>query len=77
MILILSNKWDVTVDFVVKELQQRGYPYLRLNTEDLPGREITTELPDFSIEIEEDGERIDLVERVGAVWSTGRNLRIF
>jgi len=68
MILILSNKYDVTVDFVVKELQQRNYPYLRLNTEDLLNIDVTTKLPDFSIIVEKDGEVIDLTERVGAVW---------
>lgn len=36
MILILTNKEDVTVDFVVKELQTRDAPYYRLNTEDIP-----------------------------------------
>jgi len=68
MILILSNKWDVTVDFVVKELQEREYPYLRLNTEDLSSLSITTELPDFSIVVEKGTETIDLVEEIGTVW---------
>lgn len=68
MILIISNKWDVTVDFVVKELQDRDYPYLRLNTEDLPELNVTTELPDFSVTIEKKGEKVDLTEEVGAVW---------
>jgi glutathione synthase/RimK-type ligase-like ATP-grasp enzyme len=68
MILILSNKWDVTVDFVVEELRNRGYPYLRINTEDLSKYEVTTELPDFSIEVETDNQTVDLAEDVGAVW---------
>lgn len=68
MILILSNKWDVTVDFVVRELQKRNYPYLRINTEDLHEFDVTTELPDLSIVIQKDGEEIDLAEEVGSVW---------
>jgi len=68
MILILSNKWDVTVDFVVKELQNRGHPYLRLNTEDLPELEVTTELPDFSVVVEKQSERVKIEEEINAVW---------
>lgn len=68
MILILSNKWDVTVDFVIKELQKRGHPYLRLNTEDLPDLQVTTKLPDISIEVEKQGETINLVKEIGAIW---------
>jgi glutathione synthase/RimK-type ligase-like ATP-grasp enzyme len=68
MILILSNKYDVTVDFVVKELQRRDYPYLRLNTEDLADIDVTTRLPDLSIVVEKDGRVVDLTESVGAVW---------
>ena len=36
MILIVTSKRDLTSDFIVLELQRRGLPYLRLNTEDLP-----------------------------------------
>jgi len=36
MILIITSKRDLTSDFIVLELQSRGLPYLRLNTEDLP-----------------------------------------
>lgn len=68
MILIISNKWDVTVDFVVKELQNRGYPYLRINTEDLPEYSVTTEISEFSVEVETESETVDLVEEVGAIW---------
>ncbi|WP_411679671.1 MvdC/MvdD family ATP grasp protein [Clostridium thailandense] len=37
-ILILTNKEDVTVDFVVRELQRRKISYYRLNTEDIPDK---------------------------------------
>lgn len=36
MVLILTNKDDITVDFVVKELKRRNVSYYRLNTEDIP-----------------------------------------
>ncbi|TXL65628.1 hypothetical protein FHP05_05750 [Cerasibacillus terrae] len=35
-VLIITNKDDITVDFVVKELQRKEMPYYRLNTEDIP-----------------------------------------
>lgn len=37
-ILLLTNKNDVTVDFIIKELQKRNIPYYRLNTEDIPNK---------------------------------------
>ena len=36
MILIISNKQDVTTDLVVRRLQQKSIPYLRMNTETFP-----------------------------------------
>lgn len=36
MIIILTNKDDITVDFVVHELQKQQIKYYRLNTEDIP-----------------------------------------
>lgn len=36
MILLVTNRRDVTSDHIVLELQRRGLPYARLNTEDLP-----------------------------------------
>lgn len=40
MILIVTNKRDVTTDFVVLEMRRRGVPFARLNTEDLPQYEV-------------------------------------
>jgi glutathione synthase/RimK-type ligase-like ATP-grasp enzyme len=36
MILVVTSKRDLTSDFIVLELQRKGLPYLRLNTEDVP-----------------------------------------
>ncbi len=36
MILLITNKEDITVDFIVHKLKLRGYDYYRLNTEDIP-----------------------------------------
>lgn len=38
IILLLTNKEDLTADFVVLELQKRGIPYYRFNTEDFPAK---------------------------------------
>ena len=36
MILLITNKEDITVDFIVQKLKARGCSYYRLNTEDIP-----------------------------------------
>ncbi|MBQ9610227.1 MAG: hypothetical protein IJV15_12385 [Lachnospiraceae bacterium] len=36
MILLITNKDDVTVDYVVRELRRQQLPYYRLNTEEIP-----------------------------------------
>lgn len=36
MYLVVTNKRDLTSDFIILELQRRGLPYIRLNTEDIP-----------------------------------------
>lgn len=61
MYLVLTNKRDLTSDFIILELKRRGLPYLRLNTEDIPvavfqcfpGTESTWrfDLPDASFEL--------------------------
>ena len=38
MILILTNKDDITVDFIVNRLKLNNIPYYRLNTEDIPNQ---------------------------------------
>jgi len=40
VILIVTNGRDLTSDFVVLELQRRGLPYFRLNTETLPAARV-------------------------------------
>ncbi|MDM4771175.1 hypothetical protein [Solimonas sp. SE-A11] len=35
MFLIVTNKRDITSDFIVLELQKRSLPFFRLNTEDI------------------------------------------
>jgi hypothetical protein len=69
MILILTNKWDITVDFVVKELRSRGHGFLRLNTEDLSAERATIALPDFHIWVSKQDELHDLTKDISVVWN--------
>ncbi len=48
MILLVSNKWDISLDFVVRELRRRNELFLRLNSEDLPYSALKVSFPDFA-----------------------------
>ena len=65
---ILSNKWDLTVDFVVRELRQRKHEFLRLNSEDLRLGRASTTLPEFRIYISSRGQQIEL-SNARVVWN--------
>lgn len=69
MILILTNKWDISADFVVKELTKRNYPFLRINTEDLPSEQATISLPDLHISVSKRGKLHDLADNVHVIWN--------
>lgn len=57
MILLVTNKEDVTVDLVIMELQRRGREFFRLNTEDLPAARIAIE-DQGSVSIEHNGRML-------------------
>ncbi|WP_297767810.1 hypothetical protein [uncultured Roseovarius sp.] len=40
-ILLATNKQDITTDYLVREMRNRGVPFLRVNTEDLPQTIVT------------------------------------
>lgn len=40
-VLLATNKQDITTDYLVREMRNRGVPFLRLNTEDLPQTIVT------------------------------------
>src|SRR3989304_10162962 len=69
VILILSNKWDLTVDFVVRELQRREHSFLRLNTEDLVSQKATITLPDLHIFVSKHQKIYDLTKEVRVIWN--------
>jgi len=69
VILILSNKWDVTVDFVVAELRSRGIKFTRINTEDLASGRATIRLPELRILVSKHGHVYDLTEEINVIWN--------
>ncbi|MBN9885679.1 MULTISPECIES: hypothetical protein [Salipiger] len=40
-VLLATNKQDITTDFLVREMRNRGVPFVRINTEDLPQAIVT------------------------------------
>lgn len=61
VVLLATNKQDITTDFVVRELQARSVPYLRLNTEDLPQWQVTvSSLVPFDITLRRGHRRHEL-----------------
>ncbi|MBN8473617.1 hypothetical protein [Sulfuritalea sp.] len=68
MILILSNKWDITVDFVVRELKRRDAEFLRINTEDLTKDGVAFYFPGPRLMVTRDGKAFDLSSCITAIW---------
>lgn len=59
MILLVTNRRDITTDYVVAELQRRQLPYFRLNTEQLPKALCSmSPFPRQAWSVEIDGKRI-------------------
>lgn len=65
VILLLSNKWDVSTDYIVENLRRRNHRFLRINTEDLAGSTSSASLPSFSYRIKD--KRINLAENLHSV----------
>lgn len=56
VILIISNKFDFTTDYVCLELQARKTPYLRLNRDEFDQYRVTFDVNSGSITVEITGE---------------------
>ena len=67
VILIISNKWDVSVDFIVKELRQRNKEFIRLNTEIFPKPNCHASFPDFSFVISDGYKKLELANNLKSV----------
>ncbi|WP_415895893.1 hypothetical protein ACMXYQ_05925 [Neptuniibacter sp. PT34_22] len=65
----MSNKWDVSVDFVVKECQKRKLPYLRLNTEDLINKHASISVDEqLKVILVIKGCEYDLNTTITSIW---------
>lgn len=69
MILILTNKRDITADFIVSELNAQNASFIRLNTEDLPTGYSVISLPDLEMSLTHHGKTVDLVKSVRVIWN--------
>ncbi|MFW9880753.1 MAG: MvdC/MvdD family ATP grasp protein [Candidatus Thorarchaeota archaeon] len=67
MILILSNKWDISVDFVIRELQKRNYKFLRINCEDLPNLNVSFKFPNLNFVIKNNNEN-QFSNNLKSIW---------
>lgn len=66
MILLVTNRNDLTADWLVLELQQRGASYTRFNTEDYPQRcQLRWRVDQASLQL--NGREIHAAE-IDAVW---------
>jgi hypothetical protein len=69
MLLILTSDKDLTTDFLIVELINRGLPYFRLNAEELTKADYTLVLSENTVrrEVCVGAKRVDLSE-VDSVW---------
>lgn len=69
MILIITNKEDITADYVVLELQKRNIEYVRVNTEDFPTKSFGNAVfnEDEELIFNTPNKKIDL-SRIKSVW---------
>jgi len=67
VILLLSNKWDISIDYIVDILQKKDLEYMRINTEDLINSKSSASFPDFSFNINQKGRSMNLVDSLKSV----------
>lgn len=60
MILLVTNKFDLSIDYVVEELRKRGTPFARLNAEDIASFPCTVQFFPNSFSFQCDGGPIEI-----------------
>ena len=66
MVLVVTNRDDLTADWLILELQHRGEPYVRFNTEDYPQRcALDWSVDDARLQL---GGRALSADDIDAVW---------
>ena len=68
MILVLTNKWDISADFVIREMARRGMPYVRIHSEDIAGCQCTVRLPGRTLTIDTQKRPPFTLEDLRVVW---------
>lgn len=68
MILILTNQLDISADYVVRILRNNKMDFLRLNTETLPKKTITTEFEPFTYRLSDGSREMNLADEVRSIW---------
>lgn len=59
-VLVLGSKFDLTCDYVIAQLLELNYPYLRINSEDLPYLNIALDPANGKLVIQQDQDVIVL-----------------
>lgn len=67
-VLLISNKWDVSIDFVIKELKKKNASFVRLNTEDLIKKNTSVTFPNFSYSVEHKKIDHEFVNKITSVY---------
>lgn len=67
-ILIISNKFDFTTDYICAELNARGEKYIRLNRDEFWNYDITLEVARFALRIEIEGQKYYINESLKSVY---------
>jgi glutathione synthase/RimK-type ligase-like ATP-grasp enzyme len=67
-VLIITNKEDLTADWVVRELRDREVSFLRLNSEDLPKGKATWDSETSEMLIETAEGRVVVERDIRSVW---------
>jgi len=67
-VLILSNKWDIAVDYVVRELREREVSFARINTEQFPSHEAVVHMPDLRFVVNLPPNEIVIDSNLRSVW---------
>lgn len=72
MILVLSNKMDITTDVVIHQLRRRGLSFFRWNADDLlASHSLTFELGECGVTqlvLQAEGRTVDIMNDVSVVW---------
>ena len=70
LILIISNKWDVSIDYVIQELNRRNEKFVRLNSEDIPFTECLIEFPNFTYQIPIDHNTLNFAKNLRSILTS-------